>query len=69
MEILRTQGPAGCGPEYISLLPTSRSSQHASTSPANQPLVKNLPANAGDVDSIPHAMEQLSPCTTPKPAP
>ena len=69
MEILRTQGPAGCGPKHISLLPTPRSSQHTSTSPANQPLVKNLPANAGDVGSIPHAMEQLSPCTTPEPAP
>ena len=34
------------------------------------PVVKNLPANAGDMDSIPgprrsqHAMEQLSPCAT-----
>ena len=33
-------------------------------------VVKNLPANAGDMGSIPwsrkipHAMEQLSPCTT-----
>ena len=61
MEILRTQGPADCGPKYISLLPPPASSQHTSTSSANQPLVKNLPANAGDVGLIPHAMEQLSP--------
>ena len=61
MEILSTQGPADCGPKYISLLPPPASSQHTSTSSANQPLVKNLPATAGDVGLIPHAMEQLSP--------
>ena len=27
-------------------------------------VVKNLPANAGDTGSIPHAAEQLSPGTT-----
>ena len=64
MEILRTQGPAGSGPKYISLLAPPHSSQPTSILPANQPRVKNLPANAGDVGSVPHAVEQLSPCTT-----